>query len=354
MSQKVYAVSRSSRHARQLLGRRVRPMGLWLLTTLLVAAPTWAANFPGLYETVVSAADKPRDSSFAEAMRQVAVRVSGTRDAAERVMSGKTPPVPSRYVQQFSFKEDGSAKVSFDSTSFDQLLTSAGLPVWGRERPAVLVWLSLPDASGRSAWQGAMDRLPEREAVEKVAMARGIPLLWPALDAVDLATVAALNTGTRSYEQLTASGERYRADAVLLGTATRDSSGALSVRWSFAFNGEVTELATTLDDGVHLAADTCARVLAVAAGLRVSVAMQVSGIRDLDAYARTLSYLEGLTIVRAVNVQQLQGDRLDVVLAVRGDANALRRTIGLGKRLAARTAAAPTSVSEQLQYEFQP
>jgi hypothetical protein len=97
----------------------------------------------------------------------------------------------------------------------------------------------------------------------------------------------------------------------------------------------VTELQAGLDDGIHHAADRCARVFAIAPGTRANVAVRVQGVRDLDAYARALNYLEGVTLVVAggVAVEQVAGDELDLRLTVRGDANALRRTIGLGKRM---------------------
>ena len=318
----------------------------------LTAPPAFAAVVAGLYETVVTPGDKPRDSAFAEAMRQVAVRVSGSREAAERIMATRPAPDPRRYVQQFSFKGDGTAQVSFDSSTFDRLLTTAGLPIWARERPAVLVWLSIQDSAGRTGWQGATDRSPERESIEAVAKARGIPLVWPSLDATDLGIGTGLAGGSRSHDQLMSSAERYRADAVLVGTTI---SGG-SIRWSFAFNGEVIDLTSTLEDGMHLAADTCGKLLAVGADVRGAVALKISGIRDLDAYARTLNYLEGLTLVRAVTVQQLQGDQLDLVLSVRGDASALRRTIGLSKRLTPRDAqgANPGATTDRLHYDFQP
>ncbi len=301
------------------------------------AMPARAANVAGLYEVVVLPTEKPGDSSFAEAMRQVAVRVSGSRDAAARVMNGK--PDAHRYIQGINLHPpgypDGSVGVSFGSASFDKMLTGLDLPIWGRERPLIALWLAIPDTAGRLVWQNASDRSPEREAIQRVALARGLPVVWPSMDAIDLDAAATLNSGARSYVQLLASGERFRADAVLLGVGSRDAGGGVSVRWSFAFNDEVTDLQGSLDAGIHHAADRCARILAIAPGARAVVAVQVGGIRDLDAYARVLNYLEGVTSVVAggVAVEQLRGDELDLRLTVRGDANALRRTIGLSKRL---------------------
>jgi hypothetical protein len=311
----------------------------WVLAiaVLCTSASVLAANVDGLYDVVVLPTQKPGDSSFAEALRQVAVRVSGSRDAAVRVMASK--PDALRYTQKINLHPqgypEGSVQVEFGGAIFDKMLTAAGLPIWGRERPAIAIWVAVPDAAGRLGWLGANDRTAERDALQAVALERGLPLVWPTMDAADLATAASLNSSGRSYAQLMASGERYRADAVLYGVATRDGAGGLSVRWSFAFNDEVTELQSSLDEGMHNAADRCARVLAIAPGARAVVAVQVNGIRDLDAYARALNYLEGVTLVTAggVAVEQLRGEELDLRLTVRGDANALRRTLGLGKRL---------------------
>jgi uncharacterized protein len=307
------------------------------LACLTSVTPSGAANVDGLYDVVVLPTQKAGDSSFAEAMRQVAVRVSGSRDAATRVMVGK--PDALRFTQKINLHPagypDGSVQVEFGSTLFDKMLTTAGLPIWGRERPGIAVWLALPDATGRIGWVSANDTSTDRETVRRVALARGIPLIWPAMDSTDLITAAAFTSGSRSYSQLMASGERYRADAVLLGVGSRDSAGNTVVRWSFAFNDEVTDFTGSLDEGLHHAADRCARVFAIAPGARAVVALQVIGIRDFDAYARALKYLEGITLVTAggVSVDQVGGEELGVRLTVRGDATSLRRTIGLSKGL---------------------
>jgi hypothetical protein len=304
-----------------------------LLAACLCVANAGALEVTGLYDVVVAPSDnKARDSAFAEALRQVAVRVSGDRAAAARITAAN--PDARRHVQRFSFKPDGTVAVGYDSTTIERLLTSANLPIWGRERPATLVWLNVPDAAGRSTWVGAGWSGTERDAIEAAARVRGLPLVWPAMDAQDISTVTGLMT-SRDAEQLLTSGARYRADAVLLGMVSRDASGGLTARWSFSFNGEQAESQGGLDEGVHLAADRAAKVLAVMPGVRSDVRVRVAGIANLEAYARTLNYLEGLTLVRAVAVEQLQADVLDMRVSVRGDAPVLRKTIALDRRFAA-------------------
>ena len=287
-----------------------------------------AAPVTDLYDVVVRPVDRSRDAAFAEALRQVAVRVTGSREAADRLTALK--PNAARYVTKFSYLSDGSAAVGFDAKVFDRMLTEAGLPVWGTERPTVAVWLAMEGGSGGLVWRSSSELTSERGVIEQTAIARGLPLAWPFMDAADISAATAAAVAP-SYDALSALGARYRADAVLLGVIARDST----VRWTFAFNDAVTERSASLEEGVHMAADRCAQLLAITPGALAIVPIQVLGIRDLDAYARVLTYLEGLTVVSSggVTVDQLRGDELELRLKVRGDADTLRRTLALGRRL---------------------
>jgi len=318
-------IQRARRRARSL---RSMAVILALLASLTLADAVPAAPVADLYEVVVRPTERTREAAFADALRQIAVRVSGNREAAERLDALK--PNAARYVTRFSYQPDGSAAVGFDATVFDRMLTESGLPVWGSERPAIAVWLAVEDVSGRLQWRGSSEMAAERTIVERVAKARGLPLVWPFVDAADI-SAASSAASVPTYQGLMQLGVRYRADAVLLGVVRRDTS----VRWLFAFNDAVLERTTSLEEGVHMAADRCAQLLAIAPGALAEVPIQISGIRDLDAYARVLTYLEGLTVVAngGVIVDELHGEQLELRLKVRGDAATLQRTLALGRRL---------------------
>ncbi len=301
-----------------------------------------AADVAGLYEAAVdTSTDKARDSAFVEAFRMVSVKVSGIRSAADK-FSSDIPNIRNN-VQLRAVRPDGAVTIRFDSAWVDHMLTAANLPIWGRERPTVLIWLSVPDASGKPVWVTSEQSgpvAPERDAIERVAAARGLPIIWPAMDAADLATVGTLVGAARGSSQaLSASGERYRADAVLLGVGNRDAAGGVTVRWSFALPGDdegpLGETQTSVDEGVQQAADRCARLFAVAAGAHSDVSVSISGIHTFDAYAGAMSYLQGLTVVLGISVDQLSADTLRLRVAVRGDAGTLRHAAELKRRGAA-------------------
>ena len=128
-----------------------------MLPALLVVASARAVTVPNLYETA-QPVDGSRDAAFVEALKTVLVRVSGQRDAALRV--GEISD-PRKYAQRFGFTAGNVLEVGFDAASVDQLLSNAGLPIWGRERPATLSCCSV---SRRRAAPGAGSRPTRRRA----------------------------------------------------------------------------------------------------------------------------------------------------------------------------------------------
>ena len=91
--------------------------------------------------------------------------------------------------------------------------------------------------------------------------------------------------------------------------------------------------------------------------LTVFLAVDVSGIDTLAAYADTLNYLEAMTLVRAVAVEQVSGDTMKFRLAVRGDAETLRRALALDGKLvpSSQSSTADTAQpAERLRFRYQP
>ena len=308
-----------------------------LLPALIVVASAQAVTVPDLYDTA-QPVDGSRDAAFAEALRTVLVRVSGQRNAAQRV--GEVSD-PRKYVQRFGFTADNVLEVGFDSSSVDQLLSNAGLPIWGRERPATVVMFGVEEASGSWRWLTADTPAQEREAIARVARQRGLPLKWPVMDAQERAEASSEAPG------LLQAAARYGANAVLLGRARGGT-----VQWTLLSDDGAAQASGGLEDGVHLAADTFAKVFAASGSSLGSVIVDVAGISDLNAYAATLNYLEGMTLVRSVALEQVAGGNMRFRLAVRGDAATLRRAIALDRRLVPQDTA--DGAADRLAFRYQP
>lgn len=277
--------------------RTVSPGGQALAAALFcIAVLAWSAGARAevrLYEVTVplkGATADDRAAGMGDALRAVAVKASGRREAADSPAINAANP--SKYVQRYSTTADKMLKVGFDSRAVEQLLQQAGLPLWPAERPVTVISAPVADPA----------------AVEAAAQWRGLPIEW--------------SSGGMTPS---ASGSH----AVLTGVA----SGA-DFAWTFTHDGRTTQARGSATDGIHLAADTLAARYAPASTRSSStLTLRVGGMDDLAAYSGLLSYMNGLSLVRGVVVESLEGAVVTLRVVVRGDRDLLGRVAALDGRL---------------------
>ena len=110
-------------------GGPVLAAALACLVAFLWTAPV-RADVP-LFEVVVPLAgttEADRAAGMAEALRAVAVKASGRREAAGNATVRGADPA--KYVQRYSTTADRKLKVGFDGRAIERLLAQAGLPLW--------------------------------------------------------------------------------------------------------------------------------------------------------------------------------------------------------------------------------
>jgi hypothetical protein len=260
---------------------------------VLVAALAWGAALPWpagaradvpLYEVTVplkGPTEADRAAGMTEALRAVAVRASGRREAADSPTIAAANP--SRYVQRYSTTADRMLKVGFDGRATEQLLQQAGLPLWPAERPLTHVTAPVSDPA----------------ALEAAAEWRGLPIVWSTSE----------------------SAPGGNARAVLTGVP----SGA-EFAWTFTHDGRTVQGRGSAQDGVDLAADTlAARYAPSSTRSSTNLTLRISGMDDLGDYSGLLAYLRDLSLVRSVEVQSLEGAVVTLRVVARGDRELLAR-----------------------------
>ena len=308
---------------------------LALLLSGPAAVPARADDAAQLYQLVVpmrSASEADRTAAFGEALRTVAVRISGARDAGTRPAIASATGNPARYVQQYAARSNHTLKVGFDPRAVEQLVLDAGLPVWPAERPATLVLLYVPSAAGGARAVLASEAVAERSELEKAAGARGIRLVWPVTEVPASAT----RDGDR-LRSLGSTAGASRQSALLIGTAQADI-----VDWRYVpLEGEPATREGAAAEGAHLAADALAERYATPSTRDLArQSIVVTGITDLGAYAEVLRYLDSLSLVRHVDIDEANAKTLRLGVTMRGDRALLARIVQLGDVLSVASAAA--------------
>src|SRR5882757_2510649 len=222
-----------------------------------------------LYQATAPVSDRSEASqtaAFQAALKVVLVRVTGRRTADEDPAFAPLFNSARRYVQQYRSGPDNQLWVSFDGSAIERWLTQNGQPLWGRERPSTLVWLSVANGPQSTAVVSADDSSELKDAMDAAALLRGIPLVWP--------PAASANAAANAPADL---AHRLGADAVLIGRANSAAATA-AVRWTLQFQDRSSEFSGALD-GVNRAADLYAGLFA-ASGTLAPVDIEVSGVAD--------------------------------------------------------------------------
>lgn len=331
------------------------------LVTLVAAAPAFAAEeVRNLYEAEVGVADKGagmRRKAFGRALLQVVVKASGSRDAAASPSIAEATESPDRFVQQFRYqnarppKAQGASSqdrkalnlwVQFDARAVDDLIRGSGLPVWGRVRPSVLVLVAVQSAGARELLSSD-DQGGWAAFIQRVADSRGVPMVLPLMDLEDRSQLRASDIWAGFEDNARRASQRYQSEAVLLGRVYELTPNYWEARWRLLFEDTRNEwvdqgegLDAVMLAGVHESADRLASRYGGFTGTTAvsGVHIDVTGIRSLRDYARTLKYLDSLDEVSRVDVMAVESGSVSFRVDARGGRETVRQVIALGRTLA--------------------
>lgn len=352
-------------------------MRVWIAALLLLASvlppAAYAIQVKGLYQAQIPVAGEgaqDRAQALRAALERVLIKVSGKRTAPLSPAIAAVLTDPGRLIDQYRYltlpaqtlpgqpapSSPGRALwVRFDPAAIDRSLRAAQLPVWGRERPAVLLWLAVQDGTQRTL-VGADNAGAVPTEVEQLARGRGLPLVLPLMDLEDQSRVQFGDVWNGYMDNLLEASRRYAAKVILVGQVQHETSGAWSSRWTFQQGGQQVQWASqgqaeadVLAAGIDGAADTLASRFALApSGYATSLAaVDVDGVTSLQDYVRVSRYLAALTSVVRVQPYQIDAASVGFQVDARGGWNYLAQEISLGHTLLpeATTITPPVSAS---------
>jgi hypothetical protein len=319
---------------------------------ILLAFAAWvpapAVEVQSLYTAeadLVSDDPEGREAAYANALSQVLSRITGLADPMASPEIAGLFPDPARYVLQFRPGEERKLWISFDGAAIERVLRSAGVTVWGNDRPLTLVWLAVDWGNGEreivAAGDAALDADAERsidrnrllrERVEEAARRRGIPIAFPLLDAQELEQVSFSDVWGGFDDRLLAASQRYDASSVLVGRVSPFVAGGQ--RWSWYFGGERREWTGEPEEVVARLADSLAAQFAVAPGEALDTfSLTITGIDSIAAFGAVQSYMESIDLVDQLAVDSVQGDSIRYRVSCHGGEERLRRVLELSSVL---------------------
>ena len=339
--------------------RRIRwILVCWIAFIAVLSAPARAELIRDLDEGQVpvsgQGADERADAVRA-ALAQVLVKVTGNRQIAADPKVKDVLANAQKYVQQYRYRAAADAaaggavpvpgaapdqqllRVHFDGDAVARDLSQLGIPVWGRSRPAVLLWLAVEDGDQRYIVAG--DRAPElQQGVAEEAQQRGVRVFPPVFDLEDQMALTFADVWGDFEQTIQKASQRYRPDAVLVGRIYQSSPGVWQGRWTLyegdtgkSWDAAAADTEQAAVAGVDALADTLAQQFArvINPTATATVALEVNGVTTAGDYARVMKYLSGLEPVSQAQVTRVSPDRLDVKLLLLSDAHSFAQRLSL-------------------------
>lgn len=322
-----------------------RAINLALCFAALLAAPSVCAfDLDDLYTVEVQldpTDSSSRDNAYETAMSRILVRMTGSTSAAESEELAGIFSNPSRYVLRYRPGRDNTLAITFDGPAIENLLRRSGHATWGPDRPVTLVWLAVDwgqgdreiiaaqDDNQRRASSRSIDRNRLlRERVLEVAAQRGVPVLFPLLDAEDLSNLSFSDIWAGFDDRLLDASSRYDVSSVLVGRVRTVGLGRN--RWSYYFGDELLSWSGEPEEVVNLLADSLAQQLAFSPNARLeTIRLRVAGIESVSAYGAVQRALDELNLVEEFVVHSVAGTAVDYRVKAYGGVERLGKALEL-------------------------
>jgi hypothetical protein len=345
-------------HLPRFTGRPSLLGGLLLLSmVLLVWRPVEGAEAPGLYIAEVPVAGQQaeqRNGAIRDAFRKVLVKVTGNRGVVKREGPKLAIEKAAGYVQMYRYRlaPEGDStgigqepqrllEVEFDEGAVSRMLRQNGLPVWGGNRPLVLVWLGIEKEGRRVHLTPGLDVAIEQAALG-VGRDRGLPLLLPLMDFEDRSGLQISDLWGGFASTIRAASRRYHPDLIVSGRLHQISDQLWRVHWTllkengfYNWKSEGSSGAGATETGLQQLADRLAARFAPIGNVPevMDFRMRVGGIQYLGDYERVQGYLQGLNSVKQVELLYAEPQAVIFDLRIRGGREVLDKEISMGSML---------------------
>ena len=282
---------------------------LLALCCAVVSAHSMAVPLADLYkvrEPVASQQPAEREEALRKAFDTLVLRLTGDSSSDQQAVAPLRSD-PQQLVSRYAYEGD-TVVVSFDPVTTERALRSAGLPLWGAERPSILTWWLGETADGSQLVGDAQEGSSDLRAA---AQHRGLPLRLPLADLSEQLVATSDAVAANDPQALRDVSERYDADG-LLAVMAKQSGESWEADWRLWMGDKQTQgkasgdTRVALADEVMLAVSTfLAPQYRVKPGDRSEITLEVLGA-DVERFAELDRLLEPF----GARLQQVASDRL--------------------------------------------
>jgi len=312
---------------------------LFLIFTASNASAAQVSNLHQAQVPVATQSDQDRNRVAPDALKQAIIKVVGNRQAVNSADITALLADAKRYVDRYSYQQidqDGDSASTetlavnfiFDAKTLNNALERIGLPIWGENRPEILLWLA-SETNGDPRLIGENDDNTVNVLIEKHADRRGLPIVLPLMDLEDQTQISFTDIQSGNSNIINAASARYGARITLTAKIGGNPEQA-AISWQ-AFNNDDNlrwQTEGTLDSaiagGIDQLADSLGQRFAQQMGPPQQLAVEITDVKNYNDYNRLIAYLNNLQAVESVSVISMDNNLLKVDLTIAGDVSKFR------------------------------
>lgn len=217
----------------------------FLIVLVFIALTAQAKDVGDLYKVNLRAKSQKeavKHKLIQQGLKHVLTRVSGQPQLVENHASVKQAiNNAEHYVQSFYFtrseQNDQTDKplklhVTYQSQPIQQLLKKHDLPVWGQDRPLVLLWVINDNDDPRVLTNTHSNRV--LTALSKQARALSLPVVFPLMDVLDVSRITTRQLLGGNRQAIQQASHRYDPNAIVIVDFQKRAGRVLS-HWQLYF-----------------------------------------------------------------------------------------------------------------------
>ncbi|MBZ4679934.1 MAG: hypothetical protein JG763_2563 [Shewanella sp.] len=336
-----------------MLNSFVKPvvfLSLFCATTLVQAVEVKQLDEATVAVGSRSSAEKSK--GLKKALEDVILKNSGSRSALESPEIQATLANANALVSQFGYLDTDEGlklKANFDHRKIVDMLRNAGLPVWGKQRPLTLFWLST-DINNERVILSDDSSAEERKAFADASMERGVPLMFPLMDLDDLMRINVNDVRGLFADTVATASARYQADFFAMGALEANGSEfnyqlvlypKTDISQSFGQpllnrQGQAASKDEAVAEMMLSLSDYFVSRYAIAdSGDGLLSKVRFTGISQMKQLVEIEAFLNQLSAVREASLSNLQGDSATFKVQLFGSEDDLKNLLRLEPRLSA-------------------
>jgi hypothetical protein len=300
---------------------------------------------------VVNQTAEVRRKAAKDALANVIVKMSGSRQALDHPDVRKAINNASQYLYQYSYQTtDRTITIAgaeqpanrllmrFNPGPLERLLRNAQQPIWSSNRPDILVWLAINDGRQEFVSAGSQMGLAMKTAANK----RGIPIVNPVLDLEDRSALSVSRLWAMDEGSIRVASQRYTTQGILAGRIQKNRNQWLG-RFIFLHQGKTEyftatggKLSVVADSIIGQITDYFANIYSVVPQVlshQEGVLIQINNVTDFTRYSAIISYLENLPTVRSLLVTHVNRELLQIRLVLNTDLDRFLNILKLERKL---------------------